>query len=88
MVPTFGGLANIDPKLKFVVLRVPPIHIPTQNGKMKILLSESNRRTNLTALLLHIVNPLWWIRSQMSYCDTKFLRNICPFCSCIYDRSG
>jgi hypothetical protein len=36
---------------KLWVLRVPPIQIPTQNGKMKMLLSEFHPRTNLTALL-------------------------------------
>jgi hypothetical protein len=34
---------------------VPPIQIPTQNGKMKILSSEFHPRTNLTALLCGIL---------------------------------
>jgi hypothetical protein len=38
---------------KLWVWRVPPIQIPTQNGKMKILLSEFHPRSNLTALLSH-----------------------------------
>jgi hypothetical protein len=33
---------------KTLSLKVPPIQIPTQNEKMKILLSEFHPRTNLT----------------------------------------
>jgi intergrase/recombinase len=38
--------------LKFSVLKVPAIQIPTQNEKMKDLFSEFHQRTDLTALLL------------------------------------
>jgi hypothetical protein len=37
---------------KKLVLRVPPIQVPTQNGKMKIFLCEFYPRTNLTAFCL------------------------------------
>jgi hypothetical protein len=36
--------------LKFSVSRVPPIRVPTQNGKMKVLFDKFNRKTNLKAL--------------------------------------
>jgi hypothetical protein len=37
--------------LKFWVLRVPSIQIPTQSGEMKVLFNTFHRRTNLKALL-------------------------------------
>jgi hypothetical protein len=44
-------------KIKFWVLRVPPIQISSQNGKMQVLFNKFHRRINLMALLVTILGP-------------------------------
>jgi hypothetical protein len=58
--------------LKFDILSVPPIQIPTKKGQTWVLLRKFHRRTNLTALLVTILgsrnknkhSKFWYLTSQ------------------------
>jgi hypothetical protein len=65
--------------LKFWVLRVPPIQISSQNGKIQVLFNKFSRRINLMALLLTILgsrnkkmNSKFWNLAYLGYLPYKF----------------
>jgi hypothetical protein len=70
---------------KFGVLRVPPIQIPTQNGKMKILkfvnLKVSYKFRILNAILNSLV-AIWWKYSRARLAHQIFFLNMIYYQIC------